>query len=206
MTHIASRLAIHEACHAVADFLLGNEIHSIEIGETEGIVRSVPTDDSFNAVVALLAPHALEDGLGFERSGDDFDDREADRILRKHVSAAALPQALAVLQEAADALVLSGPFDTLRRALSKHLGPGTYMTGQQAEEILLAALEQHSALMAPVKRRVERHSSYEPRYAPWYEVADRATKRLLYKGADLHEAERIHHATPDSVLVGSLYG
>jgi hypothetical protein len=104
--------------------LLNRPIHSIEIGETEGIVRVPPTDDPFDAVVALLAPHALEDCLGFEPSGDDTDEREVDAILRRHVSAAAIAQARAVLEEAADQLVVSATFDILRRALSPHLGPG----------------------------------------------------------------------------------
>lgn len=160
-SHVASRLAIHEACHAAADYLLGVQVHSISIGESEGVVHTVPTDNSFDAAVGLLAPHALEDALGFERSGDDWDDRQVDRILRRHVTASAIPEARAVLEEAADAMVASPMFDTLRRALSRHLKPGTYMTGEEAEKILLGAYERDRWLMAkPVSvGRVEAHAA-----------------------------------------------
>jgi len=109
----------------------------------------------------LLAPHRLEEAYGWAPSGDDWDEKEVTRILRKHVSAAAMPQARAVLEEAADALVASPAFDPLRRALSKHLKPGTYMTGQEAEAILLEAYERDRRLMAkPAPRaRVEAHDA-----------------------------------------------
>jgi hypothetical protein len=92
--------------------------------------------------------------LLFQRSPDDWDDREVDRILREHVSAAALPEARKVLEQAADALVLSAPFDTLRRALSKHLKPNTFMTGDEAEAILLEAYEKYAAMQAAYRRSI----------------------------------------------------
>ena len=53
--YIASRVAVHEACHAVANYILGREMHSAEMSDNEGIVRVVPTDDPFDAIVSLLA-------------------------------------------------------------------------------------------------------------------------------------------------------
>lgn len=139
--HIASRLAIHESCHAAADFLLNRPIHSVQIGQNDGIVRVGPTEDPFAAIVALLAPHTLEDALGFERSGDDSDERAVEDILHRYVLPADIPEARAALHAAADELVVSLKFDTLRRALSKHLKSDTYLTGDEVEEILLEALE-----------------------------------------------------------------
>jgi hypothetical protein len=57
--------------------------------------------------------------------------------------------------------VLSSTFDALRRALSPHLGPGTYMTGQEAEAILLEAYERDRRLMAKPAPggRVEAHTA-----------------------------------------------
>ena len=68
--YIRSRLAIHEAGHAVANFLTGRKIHSVQITDHEGLVRVEPTEDVFNAVVALMAPHAYEEAFGSEPSGD----------------------------------------------------------------------------------------------------------------------------------------
>jgi hypothetical protein len=202
--HIASRLAIHESCHATAMFLLNMPIRSIQIGENEGVVHHPYTDDSFDNIVSLLAPHRLEDAYGWEPSGDDWDEKEVTRILRKHVSVSAIPQARAVLEEAADQLVLSSKFDTLRRALSRHLKPGTYMTGPEAEEILLEAYEKNAALMAPVKCRELHGRARGPAHRPWFEVTLHG--KLLYRGADERQAKIVQSQNPGSLKVGSIYG
>lgn len=82
------------------------------------------------------------------------------------MSASSIPQVRVVLEEAADALVLSPAFDPLRRALSRHLKPGTYMTGQEAEAILLEAYEERD----PERPSTERHSQVGPVVAPWFKV------------------------------------
>jgi hypothetical protein len=64
------------------------------------------------------------------------------------------PRLAKVLEQAADALVLVAPFDTLRRALSKHLKPNTFMTGDEAEAILLEAYEKYAAMQAAYRRSI----------------------------------------------------
>ena len=143
--HAAARVAIHEACHAVADFMRGARVHSIQVGQYEGVVHAQRHADTFDECITLLAPHALEDMFGWDRSGDPRDEAEVDRILRANVSdPSAIPQARAVLEEAAAQLVTNGTFDTLRRALSPHLKPGTRMSGDEVEEILFAALDDYA--------------------------------------------------------------
>ena len=201
--HAAARVAIHEACHAVADFMRGSRIWSIEVGDYEGVVHSQKHDNTFDECVALLAPHALEDMFGWERSGDPRDEAEVDRILRANVSSLeAIPQARAVLEEAAGQLVTSGMFDTLRRALSPHLKPGTRLNGDEVESILFEALERHQELYGG--RGTERHSRSAPAIAPWYIVSGGG--RELYRGSDEQAARRVQAAHPRSTLVGSLWG
>ena len=200
--HIASRLAIHESCHAVAMFLLGMPIHSIEIGENEGVVHHPSSDDSFDLIVSLLAPHRFEQAMGWQPSGDDYDEKEVERILRRHVSAAAIPQARAVLEEAADQLVVSGTFDTLRHALSPHLGPGSYLTGEEVEEILHEALQQHAELYRKAWPSLERHSTSG---GWWIVTVPGPGGRMVYRGSDQHEAKRVQRRE-GGTLTGSIYG
>ena len=47
-----------------------------QIGENEGVVYHPASDDSFNEVVSLLAPHRLEEAYGWAPGGDDWDEKE----------------------------------------------------------------------------------------------------------------------------------
>ena len=204
--HVAARLAIHESCHATANYLLGMRVTSIQIGETEGVVHVEQHEDSFDRCVALLAPHAIEDALGLPRSGDGSDDDRVDSILRSLVAQSAIPAARAVLEEAADKLVGSGAFDSLRRTLSSHLKPGTVLTGDEVDEILAPAFEAYNAThgtRSVGRSAPERHSAAPP-LSPWYIVS--VGKRELYRGPSYEQAKRVQAQHPRSMLVGSLWG
>jgi SAM-dependent methyltransferase len=82
--------------------------------------------------------------LNFERSGDDWDDREVDRILRKHVFAATLPRLVRSSRRRLTRWT-SAPFDTLKRALSKHLKPNTYMSAPGGDSDLAEADGEYAA-------------------------------------------------------------
>jgi hypothetical protein len=202
-----ARLAIHEACHAVAHFIFGHEIGSAEIYENEGVVRYVKTDDPFENAVSLLAPRALETMFGWKRSGDagpGSDEYEVMSLLRRNVASASIPEALAVLKEAADELVSSARFDTLRRALSSVLVKERILQGVEIEEILREADERHARLTRKPTSGIGRHSSSGPRIAPWYIVS--LDGRELYHGPSLTEAKRVQAQHAHSKCVGSIYG
>jgi len=81
--YIRSRLAIHEAGHAVANFLTGRKIGPDH--RSRGSCASGATEDVFNAVVALMAPHAYEEAFGSEPSGDRFDADEIEDTAAKRI-------------------------------------------------------------------------------------------------------------------------
>jgi hypothetical protein len=168
-----ARLAIHEAAHAAANFLLGLKIYSIDIGETEGIVRHARSRDTYAWCLAKLAPRAYEEAFGYAPSGDTWDEDQVMARLRREISPGSVPQARAVLGEAADKLVCTARFDALVRSLSPIVKRDKHLTGERAEEILLeAALAQHSLMAEPSAQR------YGPRDACAYRrPADRSLVR-----------------------------
>jgi hypothetical protein len=122
--------------------------------------------------------------LNFERSGDDWDDREVDRILRKHVFAATLPRLVRSSRRRLTRWT-SAPFDTLKRALSKHLKPNTYMSAPGGDSDLAEADGEYAADAEERPRSAGpagRPTAAVPGAGPGTRSPDRATEPLLYSG------------------------
>ena len=202
MTDYTARLAIHESCHCVANFLLHREIVDAEITDNEGIVRVVATDDTFDAIVALLAPLVREEMLGFEPSGDTGDEDEAMAILRRSVAPGTVDQAFGVLWEAAGELVASARFDSLVRALAPILRRERVLQGIEIEQILLEADQRSESLTR--KPGLERHSLSPTDGPGWWLVT--IGGRVIYRGSDQAHAKRLQVATHGAMLTGSVYG
>ena len=205
--YIRSRLAIHEAAHAAANFILGIKIVSIHIGKNEGTVFHAKTDDSYAACVGKFAPSAYERCFGLPPSGDPYDFDQVTATLRRVVAPAKISEARSVLETAAGNLVVRGPFDTLVHALSPVLLKEGIYPGDEVEDLFMAALDREARLFAKPKERHGRPRSTEAAYDPWYQEIDRKRgSRVVYRGADRAEAHAVHARTPDSLLVGSVFG
>ena len=107
--------------------------------------------------------------FGLEPSGDTSDEDEVIAILRQTVAAATVPQARAVLEEAAEELVSTARFEPLVRALAPVLRSKRILQGVEIEEILRQVEEWNRRLERIPTSRVERHS-LGTRFGPWYEV------------------------------------
>jgi hypothetical protein len=189
------RIAMHEAAHATANYLLGRKLGPVKIARLAGRTWVKPTDDPFVQSVCLLAGEAFERSIGQPRLGSAKDLDQAETVLAKRFSGSALTEACKVVEEAAIELVGSERFQKLTFALGDAIAKRKQLSGAEVQEILEEADGR------------ERHSVDAPRVAPWYKVYARVgghVGQLLYHGSSEAEAERIA-ATCDSLKIGSIY-
>jgi hypothetical protein len=164
--HIRNRLAVHEAAHAAANLILGMTIHSVQIRETDGVVKVEPGADTFDRCVALLAAGIYDMMSGQEPSGDTFDQDEVSRILGRQVAPSAIPEALAVLEEAAVELAGSVRFRQITRTIAQRLLREGTLAGSEVEDIF-DAIERDRRLTATRRHSIETHDGRRRPSVQW---------------------------------------
>jgi hypothetical protein len=196
------KVATHEACHAVAAYIVGVPVEKIEITDVQGLTKTggKPSERSFDHAIVSLAPHEFLTSLGITAPGCDGDLFRAAHLCRAEIelaggSSAAAAEAFAVVSEATKSLVAGDRFGLLVARLAPILAKRFWHHGPEVLRFLAAN--------DPERETHERHSA-ESRSGPWYVVHDRTSGRVLYDGISYADAHAIQMRTgAHALLVGS---
>ena len=190
------RIAMHEAAHAAANYLLGGEVRSVEAKEREGCtVKARMTDHPVADAVTWLAGLAWDRSRGLPLlSANPTDIEGATKALAREFSGPALDRACKVAEEAALSLVGMERFQRLVYELGAALVQRRYLGDSKVLRILEEADPERS-------RSTEQRSSARS----WYLVTD-ADRREVYRGSSRDEAHRVLKACEQGPRHGLLIG